>query len=222
VTYHYSGNHFTDVQGLYTTLESVQGSFTLSSPLPPNLSGVTITPTSFSFSDGIVTITNSSVGLFINSFTVSTNSAGQITAWNIDVDLFFPDREFEHEITTAHGPCLGLPAPGCVFSEDAGTFPSGGSGFTEVPGSWTATPTALLAALLTEVTGVGPGKSLATKVELAQTYFVAADIQATCAMLTAFVNEVHSQAGKKIAKALDAHLIAEAQTIEAAIACTAP
>jgi hypothetical protein len=98
-----------------------------------------------------------------------------------------------------------------------------GSGFTDVPGAWTqATPTALLAALLTEVRGVGPGKSLANKLELAQTYYLAGDIQATCAMLTAFDNEVQAQAGKKIAKALDAQLIAEAQTIEAAIGCTAP
>lgn len=224
VTYHYSGNHFTFVEGAYTAMQSVQGSLTLSSPLPANLSGATITPSAFSFSDGIVTITNSSVGLFVNSFTVWTNSARQITEWDIDVDLFSPDLVFEHEITTAHAPCLGPPEPpGCLFSEDAGSFPSGNAGFTLVPGSWAeATPTVLLAELLTDVTGVGPGKSLANKVELAQTYLVAADVQATCAMLTAFIDEVQAQAGKKIAKALDAQLIAKAQSIEVAIACTVP
>jgi hypothetical protein len=203
-------------------MDSVQGSLTLSSPLPANLSGATITPSAFSFSDGVGTIMNSSVGLFINSFTVTTNSAGQITAWDIDVDLFSPELVFEREITAAHGPCLGFPDPGCVFSEDAGVVSGAGSGFTDVPGTWTrASPTALLATLLTEVRGVGPGKSLANKVELAQTYYVAGDIQATCAMLTAFDNEVQAQAGK-ISKALDAQLIAEAQTIEAAIGCTVP
>jgi hypothetical protein len=77
----------------------------------------------------------------------------------------------------------------------------------------------LLAALLTEVTGVGPGKSLANKVALAQTYYAAKDVQATCAVLTGFVNEVKAQAGKKIAHTLDAKLIADANAIETAIDC---
>jgi hypothetical protein len=222
VTYHYSGSHFATAEGLYTTRDSVQGSLTLSSPLAANLSQVTITPSAFSFSDGVGTIANSSVGVFNNYFKVSTNSAGQITAWDINILLFSPELVFEHEITTAHGPCQ-IPEPGCVFSDDAGVLPGGNVGFTDVPGSWTApTPSALLAALFTEVTGVGPGKSLANKVELALTYFVASDIQATCAMITAFINEVEAQAGRKIVQALDAKLIAEAHTIEAAIGCDAP
>jgi hypothetical protein len=81
------------------------------------------------------------------------------------------------------------------------------------------TAAALLAALRTEVMGVGPGKSLANKVTAAQTYYTANDLQATCAMLTAFVNEVEAQAGKKIGQALDAKLIADALAIEAAIGC---
>jgi probable HAF family extracellular repeat protein len=76
-----------------------------------------------------------------------------------------------------------------------------------------------LAALLTEATGVGPGKSLANKVALAQSYYAAKDVQATCAMLTAFVNEVQAQAGKKISPQLDAKLIGDTQAIEAAIGC---
>jgi hypothetical protein len=76
-----------------------------------------------------------------------------------------------------------------------------------------------LAALLTEVTGVGPGKSLANKVALAQTYYAAKDLQATCTVLTGFVNEVKAQAGKKIAPTLDAKLIADANAIETAVGC---
>jgi probable HAF family extracellular repeat protein len=76
-----------------------------------------------------------------------------------------------------------------------------------------------MAALLTEVTGVGPGQSLANKVTAAQTYYAVPDIQATCAMLTGFVNEVQAQDGKKIDPTLDAKLIADAQAIEAAIGC---
>jgi hypothetical protein len=80
-------------------------------------------------------------------------------------------------------------------------------------------PGLLLAALLKEVTGVGPGKRLAEKVTLAQTYYAVPDIQSTCAVLTGFVNEVKAQAGKKIAQPLDAKLIADAQAIETAIGC---
>jgi hypothetical protein len=76
-----------------------------------------------------------------------------------------------------------------------------------------------LAALLREVTGVGPGKSLANKVTAAQAYYAASDIQATCAMLTGFVNEVHAQNRKKIGQALDAKLISDANAIRAAISC---
>ena len=67
--------------------------------------------------------------------------------------------------------------------------------------------------------GVGPGKSLASKVMSAQTYYAVPDIQSTCAVLTGFVNEVEAQAGKKIAQPLDAKLIADADAIEVAIGC---
>jgi len=83
-------------------------------------------------------------------------------------------------------------------------------------------PAAQLAALLTEVTGVGPGTSLADKVKFAQTYYAVPDIQATCAVLTGFVKEVKAQAGKKISRQLDAKLIADAQAVEAAIGCNSP
>jgi hypothetical protein len=81
------------------------------------------------------------------------------------------------------------------------------------------TPAAELAALLAEVTGVGPGKSLANKVAFAQTYYAVPDVQSTCAVLTDFVNEVKAQAGKKIGQSLDAKLISDALAIEAAIGC---
>ena len=76
-----------------------------------------------------------------------------------------------------------------------------------------------LAELLTEVTGEGPGKSLANKVEQALTQYAAKDLQATCAPLAAFVNEAEAQAGKKIGQALAEKLITDAQAIETAIGC---
>src|SRR5262249_39144689 len=64
-----------------------------------------------------------------------------------------------------------------------------------------------LAALQTEVTGVGPGQSLANKVEQALTQYADKNLQATCATLAAFANETEAQAGKKIGQALAEKLI---------------
>lgn len=85
--------------------------------------------------------------------------------------------------------------------------------------SVTSIPAEALATLLMEVRGVGPGTSLADKVAMAQTYYAVPDIQATCAVLAGFVNEVNAQAGKKISQQLDTKLIADALAIEAAIVC---
>jgi len=76
-----------------------------------------------------------------------------------------------------------------------------------------------LAALLAEVTGVGPGTSLADKVALAQTYFAVPDIHTTCTVLKGLVSEVQAQAGKKISSQLSIQLIADANAIETAIGC---
>ena len=78
----------------------------------------------------------------------------------------------------------------------------------------------LLAALAAEVAGVGPGKSLANKVALAQVYYAVPDVQATCAVLTGFVNEVKAQAGKKKLTAAQAtKFTSDANAIMAAIGC---
>jgi hypothetical protein len=82
------------------------------------------------------------------------------------------------------------------------------------------TPESALADLLQEVTGIGPGQSLAAKIAAAQAFYAALDIQATCAMLLAFENEVGAQAGKKLEQAAATELIADERAIAAAIGCT--
>jgi hypothetical protein len=84
----------------------------------------------------------------------------------------------------------------------------------------TPAPGSLLQQLLDDVTGVGPGKSLANKVKLAQTYYAVPDRQATCAVLTGFVNEVRAQRGKKIAPNLADKLTADARVIMSRIGCS--
>ena len=84
----------------------------------------------------------------------------------------------------------------------------------------TQDPATLLSQLAADVAGVGTGKSLTSKVSLAQTYYAVPDIQATCAVLTDFVNAVKAQAGKKkLTLAQSATLISDADTIMVAIGC---
>jgi hypothetical protein len=73
--------------------------------------------------------------------------------------------------------------------------------------------------LATEVQGVGPGNSLSAKVASARRKLGQGDTAGACAELTAFVNEVTAQAGKKIPTNQADQLIAAAQRIRAVIGC---
>jgi len=77
----------------------------------------------------------------------------------------------------------------------------------------------LLQQLLTDSTGVGPGKSLANKVALAQTYYAVPDIQSTCAVLKSFLHEVTAQSGKKLTTAQAQALSGDAAVIMRTMAC---
>jgi probable HAF family extracellular repeat protein len=83
------------------------------------------------------------------------------------------------------------------------------------------TPISLLfSRLLDDVTGVGPGKSLAQKVRIATAYYDANDGPATCSMLRAFGNEVKAQSGKKkLSRNLAQQLMNDARAIRVAIGC---
>jgi hypothetical protein len=76
-----------------------------------------------------------------------------------------------------------------------------------------------LAALLTAVTGVGPGKSLSDKVRQIQAEVAANDTTDACANLAGFIGLVTAQNNKQIAPTLAASFIAQAQAIETAIGC---
>ena len=103
-----------------------------------------------------------------------------------------------------------------VLSKDV----AGGRAIAVRDGDVLPDPAATLRQLLTDVTGVGSGKSLANKVTLAQTYYAVPDIQATCAVMTDFVNEVSAQAGKKKLTATQAAtLTSDANDIKVAIGC---
>ena len=71
----------------------------------------------------------------------------------------------------------------------------------------------------TVVRGVGPGKSLADKIELAQAYLAVPDVQSTCEVLNAFLNQVRAQRGKKLTSELADELTEDALVITDAIGC---
>jgi len=82
--YSYTGNDFTYAESPYTTSDSITGSFTTSVPLADDLSLVTITPISYSFTDGVQTITDLTNTNPDPFFDISTDSSGNIIQWEID------------------------------------------------------------------------------------------------------------------------------------------
>jgi hypothetical protein len=82
-----------------------------------------------------------------------------------------------------------------------------------------ADPRALLQQLRDDATGKGPGTSLADKIALAQTYFEVPDIQTTCAVLDAFINQVNVLLRVKKPRGATAQLITDANAIKTAIGC---
>lgn len=77
----------------------------------------------------------------------------------------------------------------------------------------------LLDALLADVIGVGPGKSLENKVRSARAAFEAGDTTLACETLTGFRNEVRAQSGKKVPATLADGLRADAAAIMTELGC---
>ena len=89
VVYNYTGNNYDIVLGGgYDTSMRIEGNLELASALAPLLSNAVVAPVTFSFSDGINTITETAAGTA--SFTFSTDSFGNIVAWDLFVDTPWP------------------------------------------------------------------------------------------------------------------------------------
>ena len=153
-TYTYTGQTYQFAAGAYTTSERVTGEVTVSAPLQsgavPGFGDVLLPASviSFSFSDGLQTITNASTGLEFSVFNFAANGAGLPTEWS--VDLY--QEVLEGFISTGSGiiPEYGfnqietVSEPG--FTEDyvfLGNSPMGGTGWLgengNDPGTWTMT-----------------------------------------------------------------------------------
>jgi surface antigen len=145
--------------------------------------------------------------------------------------------------TSASGAILSYPLPAVTDPDDATApapdcSPAPGSAFTI--GTTTVTCTATdpddsnspvstsftvivkgaadqLSDLYQAVQGVGPGDSLSSKIQQAESYLAAGDIIDATSTLDAFINEVTAQTGKKIPASTAAQLIADARRIQAVL-----
>ena len=91
--YSYTGNNFNSFSSpsSWDTSKKVSGTFELQNALGQDLFGSQITPTSFSFTDGVNTITDTDVAgdplLYNVEFNFHTDSNGDITTWSIYLDF---------------------------------------------------------------------------------------------------------------------------------------
>ena len=90
VIYQYTGNPYTSVQSPYDTSMAVTGTLELTTVLGSDLTLTAVTPLSFSFSDEVNTTTDATVTLTSSQFEFATDSAGNITEWNINISTYDP------------------------------------------------------------------------------------------------------------------------------------
>ena len=152
--YSYTGLDYTFVEGSYTTNEHVTGTFTLANPIGANQMYAVVTPISFSFSDGVQTITSSTA--FASTFqAINTDADGNITQADIILEQLAGvgggALAFIDVLDGAVGNFNDAYVP--FFSE--GSVNAGGT-FTTLPASVTPEPSsfALLGTGLLGVAGV--------------------------------------------------------------------
>ena len=114
VVYSYTGNDFTSVSGSYTTSDFVTVNFELAAPLGDNTGPISITPISFSISDGVQTVTNNTA--VSSLFDITTDQSGNIQSWAIYVQV----SSSLAEIKTCEDPtiCYPIVDQGDYYSND--------------------------------------------------------------------------------------------------------
>lgn len=108
--YTYTGNDFTYATSPYTTSDSVSGTLTLASALSPNTSVLVAGPNliSFSFTDGINTITNTTANLAQSVIDLETDASGNITQWDLNFSTADPSHPgYYAEIIRSNGASAG-------------------------------------------------------------------------------------------------------------------
>ena len=120
VVYTFTGTPFTNFLGLSCPPHcAISGSFTVPSALPANLLATFVTPTSFSFSDGVggLTIDSADLGV-VSSFLLTTDATGAIDQWQVDLNL-------GSDAIFTFGPVIDLGGVDVGSNRAANGFPQG-------------------------------------------------------------------------------------------------
>jgi hypothetical protein len=145
-TYVYTGNPFTTATGPYTTSDFVTGLVTLAAPFPPNRLFSSVTPLAYTFSDGVLTLTEGNSSAL---YMFATGPFGLPTRWivtvvglqgasintNSGVTAF--DRDNVAVFRPEEGVGLNINAPG-IWRIAGGAVPDTGSSLTLLSLSITA------------------------------------------------------------------------------------
>jgi hypothetical protein len=138
-TYTYTGKPFTYLLGTTCPPEcELSGTFTLSDPIGANATDVFVIPQSFSFSDGLVTITNDNA-TGANFGFIATDPSGVITTWNME---WFLD-DYSMFSGTAPAFCTGCSVIDVTFNADRNHKENitVAAAVSNSPGVWTTTTT---------------------------------------------------------------------------------
>ncbi|MDJ0850378.1 MAG: PEP-CTERM sorting domain-containing protein [Myxococcota bacterium] len=153
-TYVYQGNNFDMFQdstppvGSYDETMAVSGSFTISTPLAPDLEAFDVGATVFSFSDGRQTLDDGNSSLFVGG-RVWTDENGDLVNWQFvltaEADDFFTMRTLNlpRSLVVDRATFDSDPIE-CV---DFGTMGDGAQ-VEDAPGVWTLVPEPATAGLL--------------------------------------------------------------------------
>ena len=165
VVYNYSGNPFTifvddggqDYSNFYNSATSLSISIELANELGTSLTNQNVNPVSYSFSDGVKIITDTSGAAFVNNgFQFTTDSSGNIIGWDVflqwSLDFGGPTEEtfYMRTHTLSFGPEDRTDEDYCVSSDPffgCDSFSTVSAYVPDNPGSWSVSAVPIPAAV---------------------------------------------------------------------------
>lgn len=138
VVYNYVGANFTNANDPFTTADKVTGTITFATPLGANLKLAAEVPVAFSFTAGVETVTSATYNPNFGRLNFSTDAAGNITAWDIQVAFGGGGQINIENFISVIGPNVGdQAAVGSSFHGDANFNPGNAFGKNLVAGEFT-------------------------------------------------------------------------------------
>ena len=143
VVYNYVGADFINAHDPFTLTENLTGTISFATPLAANLTlnpsttNSNVTPVTFSFTAGPETLTSAAFNPNFTSFQFSTDSAGNITAWDIVIGLGGGGQINIDNFNGVFGPDVGDQASvGSNFHGDSGFDPGEAFALNRVAGQF--------------------------------------------------------------------------------------